>query len=98
MSIIMPSLPIMAFAQGGEVPGVGSGDTVPAMLTPGETVVTKSLTEQVRNSTGGKSGDVHVHTNINTVDAANFEGLLNKHASVVAKHVKTQMRKANKKG
>jgi hypothetical protein len=29
------------FAQGGIVPGSGNGDTVPAMLTPGEFVVTK---------------------------------------------------------
>jgi hypothetical protein len=32
---------ILGFAKGGPVPGVGSGDTVPAMLTPGEFVVTK---------------------------------------------------------
>jgi hypothetical protein len=32
---------LLGFAKGGPVPGVGSGDTVPAMLTPGEFVVTK---------------------------------------------------------
>lgn len=32
----------MLFASGGNVPGTGSGDTVPAMLTPGEFVVNKS--------------------------------------------------------
>jgi hypothetical protein len=32
---------IKGFAQGGIVPGSGNGDTVPAMLTPGEFVVTK---------------------------------------------------------
>jgi hypothetical protein len=32
---------IKGFARGGRVPGHGSGDTVPAMLTPGEFVVTK---------------------------------------------------------
>jgi phage-related protein len=31
------------FATGGPVPGVGSGDTVPAMLTPGEFVVRKQI-------------------------------------------------------
>lgn len=35
------------FASGGVVPGVGSRDTVPAMLTPGEFVVTKEATKHV---------------------------------------------------
>jgi phage-related protein len=30
------------YAEGGPVPGIGSGDTVPAMLTPGEHVLTKA--------------------------------------------------------
>jgi hypothetical protein len=34
---------IKGFATGGKVPGHGSGDTVPAMLTPGEYVVPKHL-------------------------------------------------------
>ena len=34
------------FAQGGEVPGTGSGDTVPAMLTPGEFVMSKGAVQQ----------------------------------------------------
>jgi TP901 family phage tail tape measure protein len=34
------------FAVGGVVPGTGNGDTVPAMLTPGEFVVTKDATEE----------------------------------------------------
>jgi hypothetical protein len=87
----------MAFAQGGLVPGIGSGDTVPAMLTPGETVVTKALTEQVANSTTNHGGDVHVHTSINAVDAAGFEKLLDKHAAVVGRHVQSQMRRAHKR-
>ncbi|HLX83815.1 MAG TPA: hypothetical protein VKR59_07945 [Terriglobales bacterium] len=89
---------VMAFANGGLVPGSGSGDTVPAMLSPGETVVSKQLTDSVRNNntTNNKGGDVHVHTTVHAVDASGFEGLLTKHANVVAKHVKTQMRKANR--
>ena len=35
------------FNQGGEVPGQGSEDTVPAMLTPGEFVLTKDAVNQV---------------------------------------------------
>ena len=34
------------FASGGIVPGAGSGDTYPAMLTPGESVVTKEATRR----------------------------------------------------
>lgn len=34
------------FASGGLVPGVGNGDTVPALLTPGEFVVTKDVVKQ----------------------------------------------------
>ena len=34
------------FAAGGFVPGSGSGDTVPAMLTPGEFVVTKDAAQE----------------------------------------------------
>jgi hypothetical protein len=90
---------VMAFEKGGTVPGSGMGDTVPAMLSPGETVVSKALTDQVKsNSAGGRGGDVHVHTSINAVDAAGFAGLLHKHASVVSKHVRSELRKANKRG
>lgn len=35
-------LSFLGFADGGSVPGTGSGDTVPAMLTPGEYVINKS--------------------------------------------------------
>ena len=36
-----------SFNQGGEVPGSGNTDTVPAMLTPGEFVLTKDAVNQV---------------------------------------------------
>lgn len=39
---------MLGFASGGNVPGSGSGDTVPAMLTPGEFVVKKSVAQQMR--------------------------------------------------
>lgn len=39
---------IRGFATGGRVPGSGSGDTVPAMLTPGEFVVRKGIAEPTR--------------------------------------------------
>ena len=49
---------VMAFADGGMVPGVGRGDIVPAMLTPGEHVADKELTDGLRGMVrnGGASG------------------------------------------
>lgn len=37
----LPNVPLMKFAKGGVAPGVGNRDTVPAMLTPGEGILTK---------------------------------------------------------
>ncbi len=50
------------FATGGQVPGTGNQDTVPAMLTPGEFVVTKDATRSIgtkfleRLNMGGVAG------------------------------------------
>ena len=41
---------IFGFAQGGHVPGFGSGDTVPAMLTPGEFVIKKGIVDKLGSS------------------------------------------------
>ena len=35
------------FNKGGKVPGSGTGDTVPAMLTPGEFVMSKGAVDQI---------------------------------------------------
>lgn len=42
-----PKKSFWPFAKGGKVPGKGNTDTVPAMLTPGEFVVTKGATKMV---------------------------------------------------
>ena len=39
-------LPPKKFATGGVVPGSGNGDTVPALLTPGEVVITKQTAKE----------------------------------------------------
>ena len=39
-------IPPVKFAKGGVVPGTGNGDTVPALLTPGEVVVTKQTAKE----------------------------------------------------
>ena len=43
-STILSQMRIPGFASGGRVPGSGNTDSVPAMLTPGESIVTKSAT------------------------------------------------------
>jgi len=87
---------IMAFEHGGEIPGSGP---VPIMAHGGEHVVTKALNDQVKNShgRGGGGHTVNVHTTIHAVDAAGFEKLLDKHATVVQRHVTGQLRKMNRK-
>jgi hypothetical protein len=102
LDIVMPPIlaagafaAVMAFEQGGEIPGDGA---VPIIAHAGETVVTKALTDQVKGNVGkgGKGHTVNVHTTVNAVDAENFGQLLNKHASVVAAHVTGQLRRMNK--
>jgi hypothetical protein len=90
----------MAFAKGGLVPGDGYSDTVPAMLTPGETVVTKALTQQVAQSQGGGSGRGHViqHSptyNVSTMDSRGFSAMLEKHDAEFQKHAVSTLRKLN---
>ena len=41
------------FAQGGIVPGSGTGDTVPAMLTPGEVILNQAQQENLAGGMGG---------------------------------------------
>jgi len=40
------------YAKGGHVPGSGSGDTVPALLTPGEFVINKNARKKLENKFG----------------------------------------------
>lgn len=52
------------FAEGGIVPGTGNGDTVPAMLTPGEFVVKKSAAKAIGFS---KLASMNKYANAGTV-------------------------------
>ena len=45
------TMPGMTYNKGGTVPGSGSGDTVPAMLTPGEFVMSKGAVQKYGTST-----------------------------------------------
>ncbi len=90
----------LGFAQGGLVPGSGGGDTVPAMLTPGETVVTKALTQQVAASQGSqqsKGGELHMHFSptVSAIDASGVDKMLDKHAAIFQKKMNDHIRKMN---
>jgi hypothetical protein len=96
---------VMAFQEGGLVPGVGNGDTVAARLEPGETVLTKKLTEGLTNQArsggmDGGGGDIHVHVNhsptIQALDATGMDRVLKKHAAVLTQHFHSEVRKLNR--
>lgn len=62
--------PLLQFGQGGFVPGVGRSDSVPALLTPGEFVLTRQQTQSLMAnraisaiSGGGRAGNVY-HVNV----------------------------------
>ena len=59
---------VMAFEKGGEIPGTGP---VPIIAHGGETVVTKALTDQVKNTTNNsQSNDTHNHFHISVPPGA----------------------------
>jgi hypothetical protein len=94
----------MAFERGGLVPGNGPGDTVPAMLTPGEAVLPKQMTENLthaaRHGNGSGSGNgggfhynptIHIHA----IDANGVDKMLNEHADTFKRHFHDHVRKLN---
>jgi hypothetical protein len=96
---------VMAFQDGGVVPGVGFGDIVPAMLEPGEGVVPKGVMESLSNmarngNMGGGTHVTHVHIrptyHVNTVDGDGMQDVLEKHTDVLTKHFETTLRKMNR--
>ena len=98
-------LAAMAFEQGGIVPGTGSGDVVPAMLTPGEGVVPKGVMEGLSNLSkfgGLESGGTHYHVRahfaptIHAVDAAGVDRMLEKHGDRFQRHFEGTLRKMNR--
>ena len=95
---------VMAFEAGGIVPGVGRGDIVPAMLSPGEAVLPKGMTEMLnRASQSGGSGPTnvtHVHVrptyHVNTIDGNGMRDALEKHTDVLQRHFNNAVRRMNK--
>jgi hypothetical protein len=97
---------VMAFEGGGVVPGVGRGDVVPAMLTPGEGVVPKGVMEglsHVARNGGFQSQQpttTHVHVSptyhIQTIDGDGMKAALDKHSDQLHQHFQRAMRKMNR--
>jgi hypothetical protein len=93
---------VMAFHSGGVVPGVGSGDTVPALLEPGEGVMPKALMDAAKGQPSGGNGGNHyaVHVrptyNVQTIDGDGMQDALDKHTDVLTKHFENTVRKMNK--
>ena len=96
---------VMAFAGGTDgVPGVGRGDVVPAMLTPGEGVVPGGVMDGLRKMAasgsmgGGPTYHVQAHfaPQIQAVDADGVDRMLDKHGDVFQRHFENTLRKANR--
>jgi hypothetical protein len=96
---------VMAFADGTDsVPGVGHGDSVPALLTPGEGVVPggvmDGLRNMVRSGNMGQGDHYHAHVNptynLQALDSSGMSKLLDKHSDTLNKHVANTLRKMNK--
>jgi hypothetical protein len=95
----------MAFDNGTDrVPGVGRGDIVPSMLSPGEGVVPGGVMDGLRNMArnGGFDQGPHyhvttqVHMNASALDADGMDGVLNKHADKLQRHFEGVIRKMNR--
>ena len=97
---------MMAFQDGGVVPGtgVGRGDSVPAMLEPGEGVVPGGVMDGL--SKMARSGDMagggthyHVTTqptyHLQALDTAGMAKILDTHSATLSKHVSNELRKMN---
>jgi hypothetical protein len=97
---------VMAFNKGTDrVPGSGSGDTVPAMLTPGEGIVPGGVMDglsRVARSGGFNGGGpqyhatTHVHLHASALDSGGMDQVLTKHADKIQKHFENTLRKMNR--
>ena len=91
---------VMAFEEGGIVPGVGKGDIVPARLEPGEGVISKRNMERLKESPDSSGGDVHVHHHatyhIHALDGASVDRVLQTHGDKFIRHAENHLRKMNR--
>jgi len=85
---------VMAFETGGEIPGSGP---VPIIGHGGETVVTKQLTDQVKNNTGsGGKHNITYSPTIHALDADGVKRTLDKHSALFTQHFTNTLRKMNR--
>jgi hypothetical protein len=87
------------------VPGFGHGDTVPAMLTPGEGIVPKGVMEGLSNmaKSGGMSGGgahvqmaAHFSPTVHAMDSEGVDRVLEKHQDKFQQHFQRTLRKMNR--
>jgi hypothetical protein len=96
----------MAFAGGTDsVPGVGKGDSVPSLLTPGEGVVPGGVMDGLRGMAragtlngGGNTYHLHMtnHMNASALDGDGMTTVLEKHADQLHAHYQNAVRRMNK--
>jgi hypothetical protein len=94
---------VMAFQEGGIVPGVGRGDIVPALLEPGEGVVPRGVMEGLSNiaRSGGMQGSrtYHLHVrptyHVQTIDGDGMRDALDKHSDQLREHFQGALRRMN---
>jgi hypothetical protein len=95
---------VMAFQEGGVVPGVGKGDTVPAMLEPGEGVLSNKVMDKLSNvskfGTDNGGPDVHIHHHatyhIQAMDGDGVDRVLQNHGDKFTQHAVRTLRRMNK--
>jgi hypothetical protein len=96
---------VMAFSSGtDEVPGVGRGDMVPAMLEPGEGVVPGGVMDGLSKIAreGGFNQGQHIHATahfapqIHALDADGVDRVLEKHQDTFQRHFENTLRKMNR--
>ena len=87
------------------MPGLGRGDVVPTMLTPGEGVVPGGVMDGLRNvaKNGGFDGggprnhvNMHVHMHASALDADGMDTVLTKHSDKLQRHFENTLRKMNR--
>jgi hypothetical protein len=95
----------MAFDNGTDrVPGVGRGDIVPSMLSPGEGVVPGGVMDGLRNVARNGGFDQHpsmtVHVrptyHVSTIDGDGMRATLEKHTDQLQHHFEGVIRKMNR--
>ncbi len=97
---------VMAFEGGTDrVPGIGRGDVVPTLLTPGEGVVPGGVMDGLRTmaKNGGFDGGgprnhvtMQVHMHASALDAEGMDKVLEKHSDKLQRHFENTLRKMNR--